>query len=161
MSDEKPVATPSQTVGPFFHFGMTAHIGAAAPPTDAERVRLLVTVLDGDGAPLDDAVVEYWHKVADAETAHCGRAATAKDGTCRIETVRPAGHVNLCIFARGLLRHLFTRVYFPGDAAAADPVLSLVPPDRRATLFATADGPGAWRFDVHLQGAHETVFFDR
>ena len=74
-----------------------------------------------------------------------------------------AAHVNLCVFMRGLLRHLYTRLYFSGDPAlAADRVLALVPPDRRETLLAQREEsePATWLFDIHLQGDRETVFFD-
>jgi protocatechuate 3,4-dioxygenase alpha subunit len=108
-------------------------------------------------------------------TAGFGRLPTGADGACEFETVRPrtspagqatgtqATHINVCIFARGLLRQVYTRVYFAGDPAlASDPVLALVPEDRRDTLLAQPDAtrPGRWIFDVRLQGARETVFFD-
>src|SRR5262249_39490380 len=180
MSAEDLIATPSQTVGPFFHFGLTTPFGREPGASAAESIRLIVRVLDGDGAPIDDAVVEYWQpgatrapKSADGSaqpTAECGRAATGADGSCEI-VIRPpqdvagtspqAAHLNLCLFARGLLRQLCTRVYFAGDPAlASDPVLALVPADRRETLIARPDN-GRWSFDLHLQGARETVFFDR
>ena len=99
-----------------------------------------------------------------------GRLPTDAEGHCLFETIRPgptepggAAHVNICLFMRGMLRHIYTRVYFAGDPAlAADPVLALVPADRRATLVAAADpaAAGEWRFDIRLQGAGETVFFD-
>jgi protocatechuate 3,4-dioxygenase alpha subunit len=103
-----------------------------------------------------------------------GRLPTREDGTCTFETIRPgrvpdhrgglqASHVNVCVFARGLLRHLYTRIYFDRDAALADDiVLALVPEDRRATLLAhqELDGSGRWTFDIKLQGENETVFFD-
>lgn len=164
MSDDRSfVATPSQTVGPFFHFGLVTDIGAAGRSrTAGDRIGIAIRVLDGDGAPLDDALLEWWHRTADGAVAQCGRARTGPDGACGIETARPAGHVNLCLFARGLLRHVYTRIYFPGEAThESDPVLALVPEDRRQTLFATSDGRGGWRFDIHLQGPRETVFFDQ
>lgn len=162
MSADKPVTTSSQTVGPFFHFGIVTKLGQSAPPASAPPIGIAVRVLDGEGNPLDDALVEFWHRTAGEDTARCGRLATNKAGACSIETVLPDGHVNICLFARGLLRHLFTRIYFPGDPSNdADPVLSLVPADRRQTLFAAANGPGRWTFDIHLQGPQETVFFDQ
>jgi protocatechuate 3,4-dioxygenase, alpha subunit len=166
MKDEEPlVATPSQTVGPFFHFGMTVAIGNAGDASaNAEQIRVTVRVLDGDGVGLDDALVEFWHGGAGGLATACGRAATQADGSCEIATARPRSHLNLCIFARGLLRQIYTRIYFDGDPALpADRVLALVPEDRRQTLVARADPhiPGRWRFDVHLQGPQETVFFDR
>ena len=162
MSGENPIATSSQTVGPFFSFGLTTKLGRSAPPSTRPRTVVAVRVLDGGGAPLDDALVEYWHRTVGDGTARCGRAATNRVGACAIDTVEPSGHINICLFARGLLRHVFTRIYFPGSAPNdADPVLSLVLPTRRQTLFAVPNGPGQWRFDIHLQGPHETVFFDQ
>ena len=164
MSDDRTlVATPSQTVGPFFHFGVTTPLGrSGAASAGGARVHVRVSVLDGDGAPLDDALVEFWHRTVGAHVAACGRAQTDRTGTCAIETVQPSGHINLCLFARGLLRHVYTRIYFPDSPTNhADPVLSLVPPERRQTLFAQPDGPGQWRFDIRLQDPGETVFFDQ
>lgn len=175
------IATPSQTVGPFFHFGIAAGegLGSLGAPESGERLHLRVRVLDGSGAPLNDAMIEIYQ--ANAAGAYgapgfsgFGRLATDADGACVFETVRPgrvtnaegpaqAAHLNVCLFARGLLRHLYTRVYFAGDPDLdADPILALVPADRRATLLAApADGtPGRWTWDVRLQGDAETVFFD-
>ena len=164
MSDDTDlVATPSQTVGPFFHFGVTTPLGrSGAASAGGDRVHVTVSVLDGDGAPLDDALVVFWHRTSGGGLAECGRAQTDKTGTCAIETVQPAGHINVCLFARGLLRHLYTRIYFPDSPANdGDPVLALVPAGRRPTLFARPDGHGHWQFDIHLQGPVETVFFDQ
>lgn len=100
--------------------------------------------------------------------------ATSEDGSCIFETIRPgrvpgpgntlqAPHLAVSVFARGILKRLATRIYFSGDPAnAEDPVLALVPADRRETLMASLDGerPGTWKFDVHLCGERETVFFD-
>lgn len=187
--DDDLVATPSQTVGPFFDFGLTrpnAALGQmAGPDTPGERIRLRVRVVDGAGDVVPDAVVEVWQ--ADASGAYpgvpdrepatpglaflgWGRLGTDEQGTCEFQTIRPgrvptgdglaASHVNVCLFARGLLRHVFTRIYFAGDPAlASDPVLALVPDDRRATLLARAEGD-AWVFDLRMQGDRETVFFD-
>jgi protocatechuate 3,4-dioxygenase alpha subunit len=136
-------------------------------------------VLDGAGAPLPDAMIEIYQADAAGEYGTSGftgfgRLATNSDGFCTFETIRPgpvadaagrtqASHINVCLFARGLLRHLYSRVYFAGDPDLdADPLLALVPAERRATLLAApVDGaPGRWNWDVHLQGAGETVFFD-
>ena len=173
--DERPlVATASQTVGPFFSFGLTSNTALgrmARPDTPGERIRLLVRVIDGAGTPVPDAMVEMWH--ADhGGTFLFGRLETDPAGACAFETVFPgpaaldareAAHINLCIFMRGLLRHLYTRLYFDGDPALeADAILAAVPPDRRGTLIARRDGTSssAWTFDVHLQGDRETVYFD-
>ena len=188
--DADLVATPSQTVGPFFDFGLTTPNAAlgqmAGPDTPGERIRLRVRVLDGAGAVVPDAVVEVWQ--ADASGAYpgvpdrepatpgqaflgWGRLGTNEDGTCEFQTIRPgrvptgkgrlaASHVDVCLFARGLLRHIFTRIYFAGDPALSeDPVLALVPEQRRETLLAHAEGD-RWVFDLRLQGEGETVFFD-
>jgi protocatechuate 3,4-dioxygenase alpha subunit len=179
------VATPSQTVGPFFHFGLAETRGAIGP-LDGDRIDLSIHVTDGDGVPVNDAMLELWQmpRVNPAATRHLasdqqtpcafGRVATGADGACEFETVRPsatvdrdgtphAAHINVFLFARGLLRHLQTRIYFDGDPDLdRDPVLALVPVDRRRTLLAVRDagGPARWRFDLRLQGANETVFFD-
>ena len=182
--DEPLVATASQTVGPFFDFGLTTPNAAlgqmAGPDTPGDHICLRIRVYDGDGAVVPDAVVELWQAdasgaftgVPDREPATAGQAflgwgrqGTNADGECEFHTVRPgaaegASHLNVCLFARGLLRHIFTRIYFAGDPAlSADPVLALVPEARRQTLLAQLDGD-SWVFDLRLQGEHETVFFD-
>jgi protocatechuate 3,4-dioxygenase, alpha subunit len=180
MSDDRSpaVATPSQTVGPFFHFGLTADaVGSIVPDGGAgERLRLRVRVLDGEGEPVPDAMIEIYQ--ADGGGAYArppftgfGRLPTGEDGTCLFDTIRPgavpigvqAPHVNVCVFARGLLRHLYTRIYFAGDVGLeSDPLMALVPEDRRQTLLATpASGQrDAWEFTIRLQGEQETVFYD-
>ncbi len=178
-ADPPPVATPSQTVGPFFHFGLTPDTshGTVRGVSGRERLQLLVRVTDGEGQAVADAAVEIWHTgdsgpdAAGVPFSGFGRLATREDGSCEFGTIRPgrgpgadqASHVNVCLFARGLLRHLQTRIYFAGDPALADDaVLALVPADRRGTLLAHPDpsGGGRWRFEIRLQGPEETVFFD-
>ena len=166
MIPERPlVATGSQTVGPFFHFSLTQQpIGRMVDrfPAGGVPVRLRITVSDGDGAPVGDAMIEL------CQAGVFGRLPTAADGSCEFETVRPtsaggAASINVCLFARGLLRQLHTRIYFAGDAALeSDAVLKLVPAGRRGTLLARPDSsePGLWRFPIRLQGEDETVFFD-
>lgn len=200
------VPTPSQTVGPFFHFELTTDEHCvrciAGPQAEGERIWITFRVLDGDGAPLNDAMLEIWQadangiynhpddprskegreqNAARADSAQkwlgFGRLATSEDGSCELETIKPgtvagnasqgkaaqAPHLNIAVFARGMLKQLYTRVYFAGDESnAADPVLNLVPESRRATLLARPDPsrPNHWRFDVRLQGGQETVFFD-
>lgn len=187
------VPSPSQTVGPFFHFCLTTDkscVGRiAGPEVKGERVRLTVGVLDGDGVGPNDAMIEIWQANADGKYNHpddtqskavdssflgFGRLNTAEDGSCEFETIKPgrvpglgnvlqAPHLNLAVFARGMIKQLYTRVYFAGDPAnQEDPVLGLVPADRRETLMAHPDStrPGGWRFDLRLQGDDETVFFD-
>ena len=171
----------------------------ARAATPGEHIRLRVRVLDGDGLPVDDAMIELWQ--ADANGTYAVRqsgAKTLRARSARIRTSRssrrfsgirpprhrrrwlvhvrdhPAGsrtdplrapeapHIDVCLFARGLLRHLYTRIYFDADPALGDDsLLSLVPADRRETLLArrTSDA-STWEFIVRLQGAGETVFFD-
>jgi protocatechuate 3,4-dioxygenase alpha subunit len=188
--------TPSQTAGPYFHLGMTDTRSVsciAGPKMKGERVWLTCRILDGDGVPVPDAMVEIWQADAEGKYRHpdespdtvkettvepawfgFGRMPTVEDGSCQFETVRPgrvpgagnilqAPHLNVAIFARGLLKQLYTRIYFAGDPANfEDPVIALIPMPRRETLIAQPDRsrPGYWRFDIHLQGEQETVFFD-
>lgn len=180
--------TPSQTVGPFFAFGLPfAGGGDVVPPGTPDAITVHGTVVDGAGRPMPDALLEFWQLDPDgrvparagsmARDAHTftgfARVATDRAGTYAVRTLRPgtssatleAPHLAVTVFARGLLHHLFTRMYFPEptDANAADPLLAALPPERRATLVAVADpgpaGPG-YRFDVRLQGSGETVFLD-
>jgi protocatechuate 3,4-dioxygenase alpha subunit len=160
--------TPSQTVGPFFEFCLTTNAARGTVfPDSPSRLRLRIRVLDGGGDPVPDAVVEIWQASGvPGGDAGFGRLGTREDGFCEFDTVRPcappegAAHINICLFARGLLRHLHTRLYFAGDPGlAVDPVLALVPESRRPTLIAQADG-GSFTFDIRLQGPQETVFFD-
>lgn len=196
------VPTPSQTVGPFFHFSLTTEAQSikciAGPKAKGERIWVRCRVLDGEGSPVNDAMIEIWQ--ADAEGGYppfapstknngvlsakdgapaspesdtdfggFGRLATGDDGSCEFETIKPgrvqgqAPHLEAAVFARGMLKQLYTRIYFAGEAANQDDqVLALVPADRRETLMAHPDPakPGHWRLDVRLQGEQETVFFD-
>ena len=172
--------TPSQTVGPFFDFCLTPDTRHGTLfPDSTSRIRLLVRVIDGEGEPVPDAVVEVW-QTCDVPGGDCGygRLGTSEDGSCEFDTVRPcdpsglgAAHINICLFARGLMRHLHTRLYFTGDPRlATDPALALVTEPRRATLLARQDAGSKdgnagsktpiWTFEIRLQGADETVFFD-
>jgi protocatechuate 3,4-dioxygenase alpha subunit len=182
-----PVLTPSQTVGPYFSIGLTWEDGPFAVGEDTHgALRLRGRVTDGDGEPVPDAMVESWQADPEGRFAHpedprgpattpgfrgFARAATNADGEWEIVTVKPGGvpgpdgaaqapHIDLSVFARGLLNRVVTRVYFADEAEAnaADPVLAGVPEGRRATLVAEP-APGGYRFDVRLQGADETVFF--
>jgi protocatechuate 3,4-dioxygenase alpha subunit len=166
--------TPSQTVGPFFGFAFD-QVGRPdlVPPGSPGSIVIEGRVLDGVGDPVPDAVVELWQ--ADAagrfpDEWGFGRCLTGPEGGYRFTTVRPgpvdaaqAPHVDLSVFARGLLQRLVTRVYFPDQEAAnaTDPVLRAVAdPARRSTLVARAgDDPARLTFDVRLQGEDETVFF--
>jgi protocatechuate 3,4-dioxygenase, alpha subunit len=183
---------PSQTVGPYFQIGLTgpwAISRIAGPNAKGERVKLVCTVLDGEGKPVPDAMIEIWQANADGKYNHpsdkqkkpidpdflgFGRLGTNDEGICLFETIKPgrvpgkadglqAPHLEVSVLARGLLKRLATRIYFAGDAANdEDLVLGLVPRGRRGTLMAQpiADEPGAWRIDIHLSGKKETVFFD-
>jgi protocatechuate 3,4-dioxygenase, alpha subunit len=156
--------TPSQTVGPFFAIGLGPTIGAhAVPEGTTGAVRISGQVLDGDGQPVRDALVETWQPEGVA------RSATDDEGQFAVLVLKPssaapasAPHIDVSVFARGLLTRLVTRVYFPDESAAndADAVLRTLTPEERATLVAVNDG-GGLRFDIHLQGERETVFFDR
>ena len=157
MSGEASPATASQTVGPFFHFALTAKPNGRLVDRlpEGEAITLVIRVTDGDSAPLPDALVEIM------QDGVFGRMPTGDDGTCVFETIRTP-HVFVCLFARGLLRQLHTRIYFAGDPALdRDPVLALVPLARRQTLLAKPDpaDPRRWTFDLRLQGTDETVFF--
>lgn len=150
--------TPSQTVGPFFRFGLEW----LAEPAPHEGQLLEGRVLDGAGEGVPDALLELW---ADPFFA---RVLTGPDGSWRVRVPRPgtgpagqAPHLDVSVFARGLLDRVVTRIHFPDEeqANAADPVLALVPEARRATLIARPGEGGGLHFDVHLQGPQETVFF--
>lgn len=182
--------TPSQTVGPFFHDGLLRGSWSvvAGDVIRATRIRIEGTVLDGGGAPVADAMVEIWQANGDGRYNHpaddrsdtaldpgfvgFGRSATDDDGRYWFETVKPgrppwpdggwqAPHVNVLVFARGLLDHLATRLYFDDDPAnGSDPVLALVG-DRSPTLIArrAAEAPlPTYVFDIVLQGPRETVW---
>jgi protocatechuate 3,4-dioxygenase alpha subunit len=182
--------TPSQTVGPFLSIALPWPDGPDVVPIDAPgMIRLSGAVYDGEGAPVPDALVETWQADADGRFAHpddprgtatprpdgfrgFGRCPTDASGVWFVRTVKPgplpspegpdeAPHIDISVFARGLLDRVVTRMYFPEDADAhdRDPVLSSVEPGRRATLVARRDAAGL-SFDIHLQGEAETVFFD-
>ena len=193
MSDKIDlIPTPEQTAGPFFHLGCTTSHSVsciAGPDAIGERVRLICRLLDGDGIPVPDAMIEIWQADAGGKFNHpadsrseradpaCkgfGRQATDEKGICCFDTVKPgrvpgdsgtlqARHFNVSILARGVLKRLATRIYIADDPAnAEDPILALVPPERRPTLMARSDSgdSGRWHFDVRLSGTDETVFFD-
>jgi protocatechuate 3,4-dioxygenase alpha subunit len=189
--DRDLTPTPSQTIGPFFHLGCTEHASVGSlitPATKGERIHLVCRVFDGEGQPVPDAMVEIWQANAEGRYAHpedtqpkpldpnfngFGRLATDEHGICVFETIKPgrvpgndgalqASHINVSIFARGILMRLATRAYFADDPAnAEDPVLALVPADRRSTLLAQPEAAdnSRWLFNVHLCGENETVFF--
>lgn len=149
-----------------------------------ERIRIEGRLTDGDGASVGDAMIEIWQAdgegrfprsdpaLSNATFKGFGRAHCETDGSYVFTTVKPgavpgpdgstqAPHINVGVFARGLLRRLFTRIYFedePGNAQ--DPILTLVPEDARSTLIARRTGEGAYTLDIRLQGENETVFFE-
>jgi protocatechuate 3,4-dioxygenase alpha subunit len=147
----KPI-TPSQTVGPFFGFALPFPGQEQVVPTDAaDSVRLEGQVLDGQGEPVPDALIEIW------QGDLFGRCRTDPEGVFHFTVTPPEPpYFNAYVFARGLLRHLLTRIYMPG---ASDAVLQEVDPVRRDTLVAQQED-GKLRFDVRLQGEGETVFFE-
>ena len=153
--------TPSQTIGPFFGFAMPFTDDAhAVAPSDPGAVRVDGVVVDGAGAPVPDALVELW---ADGQFA---RRRTDPEGAFNVVVRKPDGsagtpHLEVFVFARGLLWHLWTRLYFPDEAPAnaADALLGRVEEERRSTLIAVEEG-GVLRFDIRLQGEGETVFFE-
>ena len=184
-------ATASQTVGPYFHIGLDwlAVADLAGPGVTGERVSIEGRVLDGDGLPVSDALIEIWQANAHGRYAHpedkrdaplepgftgFGRVATDDHGAFRLTTIKPdrvpgpggrlqAPHLVVAVFMRGLLKRLVTRMYFPDEPGNADdPILNLVDAVRRATLIARKVGgrEGALEWNVILQGAGETVFFD-
>ena len=199
MPDTTKGVTPSQTVGPYFKYGLTSNgeyewndafsNNLVTADTSGERVRVEGRVFDGDGQPVPDCMLEIWQadaqgRFADPQDKRAlpnasfrgfGRTGTDGNGGYAFDTIKPgsvpdpdgkpqAPHILLAIFARGMLLHLYTRIYFDGEAAnAADPVLALVPADRRTTLIAvrkSGAGNAVYVLDVHLQGDKETVFFD-
>lgn len=161
------IPTPSQTIGPFFHLCLTPQTDPGS--LNGERIRLVCRMLDGDGTPVGDAMIEVWQADAAGEYGRFARLWTNEAGVSAFDTVKPgrvelqAPHLNVQIFARGLLKQLFTRIYFDGEPSnASDPILALVPEDRRGTLMArpNAEDAGVWNFEIRLCADSETVFFD-
>jgi protocatechuate 3,4-dioxygenase alpha subunit len=181
-------ASTSQTIGPYLRIGLEWMVIEDLAPAGVagERVRIEGRVIDGDGKPVNDAAVEIWQANSHGRYASpqdgrseplergfrgYGRSLTDDAGAFRFRTVKPgrvpgpdarpqAPHLLVTVFMRGLLKQLVTRMYFPDDAANADdPVLGLVPPERRATLIARRRGD-VLEWNIVLQGKDETVFFD-
>ena len=189
MTDATPQLTPSQTVGPYLSIGLLReHIGSSLVPDDDTRaIRIRGRVLDGNGDSVPDGMVEIWQANAAGRYASpadarddvpleegfrgFGRSGTVDDGWFEFVTVKPgrvpmpdgrlqAPHIVVGVFARGLLKRLVTRLYFPDEeeANAADPVLSGLDDGERATLIGRPED-GALRFDIRLQGDGQTTFF--
>jgi protocatechuate 3,4-dioxygenase, alpha subunit len=184
-------STPSQTVGPFFSIGM-GHLNRAdlSEGTTGERITIQGTVIDGDGQPVPDAILEIWQADASGQYHHpeqhsvtpndatsffgFGRIPTDDHGRFSFITVRPgpvhgpdgkpqAPHLQISVFMRGLLKQLVTRLYFPEEPLnPSDPVLQVVPESRRETLIArqASQKQNTLEWNVCLQGGNETVFFD-
>ena len=166
--------SPSQTIGPFFHdvVALTGTSDVSGSDVAGEPVRIEGRVLDGAGDPVDDALVEVWQPELATPDGSDGsglaRSDTVDGGRFSLTVVKPdvpadgpAPFVPVRLFARGLLRSLVTRIYFDSDPD--DPILQSVEPGRRTTLIAERDDstdPPTYRFDIHLQGEHETVFFE-
>jgi len=183
----KAPASTSQTIGPYLRIGLEWMVieDMAAAGVAGERVRLEGRVVDADGKPVNDAAVEVWQANSHGRYAHpedardlplenafrgYGRSLTDEKGAFRFHTIKPgrvpgpdgklqAPHLVITVFMRGLLKQLVTRMYFPDDPANADdPILKLVPPERRGTLIARKANVLEW--NLVLQGRDETVFFD-
>ncbi len=181
--------TPFQTLGPFFDFGLVIRDGGivAQPGAHGHHIVIEGVVRDGEGAVLPDALVEVWQANAAGKYRHpadaqdrpldpafdgFGRVATDDSGHFSFKTVVPgrvpgpdgklqAPHLAIGVLARGLLTRLVTRLYFEGEPSnAEDPILALVPTERRSTLIAKRAATDRYRFDIKLQGDGETVFFD-
>jgi protocatechuate 3,4-dioxygenase, alpha subunit len=183
--------TPSQTVGPFFHYALLDEDQSKlVAPDYPSAIRIEGTVRDGAGEVVPDAMLEIWQANAAGRYAHpeddredlpleddfsgFGRCPTDAEGRYEFVTIKPgpvpgphsrlqAPHILVSIFARGLLKQLVTRIYFPDEEAtnSADPLLSSIEdPDLRSTLIASTASDGSLRFDIHLQGEDQTAFLD-
>ena len=189
--------TPSQTVGPYFHYGLTPHDydfsvvfgnNLVTPDVSGERIRIEGRIIDGDGHGINDSLVEIWQADSAGRYAHpadrralpnasfkgFGRCDTDKNGAYSFETVKPgavpgpngapqAPHIGVIVLSRGMLRHVYTRIYFSDEKNDPDSILAAVPAERRSTLIAKRaehNGHAVYTFDIRLQGEDETVFFD-
>lgn len=191
---KKLIVTPSQTVGPFYHFALDRPEWSdlTADGAKGEKIRIEGRIVDGEGAPCPDAFLEIWQadasgkynhpedtqdKKADPKFRGFGRASADAQGVYRFTTIKPgavpgqgntlqAPHIDVSVFARGLLKRLVTRIYFADhpEANGNDPVLSSIedPVVRKTIVAEKANGTGipTYRFDVILQGKGETAFFE-
>jgi protocatechuate 3,4-dioxygenase alpha subunit len=180
----KLVPTPGQTVGPFYGYALPFEKdNELLAPGSPGTIRLQGTVYDGAGETVPDAILEIWQPDADGKVVQktgslvrdgytftgWGRGAVGYSGVFTFTTVNPgptapgaAPFISVALFARGLTNRLFTRIYLPEneEALAKDALLSSLEPERRKTLIARRDPDGGLTWDVHLQGADETVFLD-
>jgi len=193
--------SPSQTIGPFFHYALAGRsygfpelvandLTAGVNGADEHKIRIVGRLLDGDGAPIKDGLIELWQANPAGRYTHpedqqdkpltegfrgFGRCATAEDGSFSFTTLKPgrvpglgntlqAPHICVAVFARGVLKRIVTRIYFEDETAAnaEDPVLESIDLARRSTLIAPRkDGDiPVYDFDINIQGDRETVFFD-
>ncbi len=181
--------TPYQTTGPFFEVMLRsrAEMQMVQPDTRGERITIEGVLLDGEGSPIRDGLVELWQadaegryahpddpRSADADASFCGYGwrHTDEEGGYRFDTIKPgavaapgggtqAPHILVSVMARGVLTRFITRLYFEDEKSnGRDPILTLVPAARRNTLIARQAGEGRYRFDIRVQGPGETVFFD-
>lgn len=185
----KHITTPSQTVGPYLHIGLDwlTISSLVTPETEGQHIVLQGRLLDTDGQPIPDGMIEIWQANAHGKYAHpddhqaksltqnfmgFGRLSTDEQGGFRFSTIKPgpvphhddslqASHIMVQVFARGLIKQLVTRVYFPDDDHSHDLVLKHVPVERRHTLVATTtkDDPNVFHWNIALGGENETVFF--
>lgn len=185
----KHITTPSQTVGPYLHIGLDwlTTSSLVTPETEGQHIVLQGRLLDTDGQPIPDGMIEIWQANAHGKYAHpddhqaksltqnfmgFGRLSTDEQGGFRFSTIKPgpvphhddslqASHIMVQVFARGLIKQLVTRVYFPDDDHSHDLVLKHVPVERRHTLVATTtkDDPNVFHWNIALGGENETVFF--
>jgi protocatechuate 3,4-dioxygenase alpha subunit len=167
--------TPSQTVGPFYGYALPYEGGGdLVPGWTAGAIRIHGTVYDGAGQVIPDAIVEIWQADAEGRVPAAegsfvrdgatftgwGRASVDRLGHYAFSTVRPGGeqpYIAVSVFARGMLKRVVTRIYFPG---ASDALLDMLDADRRETLIAQDEGGAAYRFDIRIQGERETVFLE-
>ncbi|ACU73749.1 protocatechuate 3,4-dioxygenase, alpha subunit [Catenulispora acidiphila DSM 44928] len=169
--------TPSQTVGPFYGYALPFPQGGQIAPAGHDgALTVHGHVRDGAGEPVPDALLEIWQPAPDGSRAGApgslrrdgltftgfGRVSTGPDGRYVLRTLPPGGvpYLSVCVFARGLLHHLFTRVYLPDADLDSDALLAALESDRRSTLIAEPTAEHVYRFDIHLQGEKETVFLD-
>jgi len=183
----KLIQSPSQTVGPFFHDALIEFETNMMVNEQTQGTRITVTgkVLDGDGVAVPDAVVEIWQadsqgifnhtedpevKNVDPNFWGFGRSETVNEGQFSFYTVKPSASkldgensspcIRMRVFARGMLIHATTRLYFADEDNSQDLVFQAVPEARRESLLAGLEPPNTYRLNIHLQGAQETVFFD-